>query len=348
MTTIISRFFDTASEARAVRFELIHRQRLPLKIVGLFEETDGLVPALIRTHVGPDTAAEYERRVAHGGAVLVVRARYKPLGVAQITRDVFAQSGSQPLDGFTEEVLIKDKSVQDLSILPDHPLFLTRPRDPLSTNYHMADWPIGLISRRKPFAESLFPPHARMANWPIPLLYDRKPYTKSIFPRHARMANFPIPLLSKRKPFTGSIFPRHARMANFPIPLISRRKPFNRSLFPRHQRMATWPFPLLINGKTGTNALIPGAPRMANFPIPLLSGRKPFTGSIIPRHARMANFPIPLLSRRKPFAKSAIKPHVRMADLFLPLTVPHGEARSSRGSGFSFSKLLKIPTLIQR
>ncbi|MEM9344667.1 MAG: PucR family transcriptional regulator [Pseudomonadota bacterium] len=338
MTNIITRYFDSPARARAVRFELVERQRFSADILSLYTEAEGLDATLAAEHVDPATAAEYARRMAGGGAVLLVRAGFRPLSVAQTARQVTREMGAVALEGFEEEVFVPDSPSRGLSVLQGGPLMLTRRRDPLRRNYHMADWPIGLISRRKPPADSVF--RGYMTAFAFPLLDGRKPYTKSIIPRHARMANWPIPLLSARKPYTGSIFPRHARMAAFPIPLISRRKPFNRSIFPKHQRMATVPFPLLINGKTGTNALIPGGPRMANFPIPLLSGRKPFTGSIFPRHARMAAFPIPLLSKRTPYTGSIIPKHARMADRILPLTVSREK--------FSFSKALGLETLSKR
>ncbi|MEL6586745.1 MAG: PucR family transcriptional regulator [Pseudomonadota bacterium] len=349
MTTVITRYFETAECARATKDELRYRRNFPSNIVRVFETTDGLTDALIAENVEAATAKAYETRMAQGGAVVMVLAGYKPLGVAQTTRNVAADNGAHELDGVVEEVRVKTLKTPGLSILPNHPRFLTRDRDPSRTNFHMADWPIPLISRRKPSTVSILEPHQRMANWPIPLLSRRKPYTGSIIPRHGRMANFPLPLLSRRKPYTGSILPRHGRMANFPIPLINRRKPYTGTMIGRHTRMANWPFPHLINGKTGTNSLIPGAPRMANFPIPLLSDRKPFTGSIVPRHGRMANFPIPLISKRKPYDETAIPRHGRMADFPLPLVIPRDDPEAKEEqTGFSLSKALGLRTIIRR
>lgn len=348
MTKIITRSFETATQAHAVRSELIHRQRFSPRIIELYDAADGLTDHLSAAHVDGNAARAYAKQVDKGGAVVLVRAGHKPLCVAQTTREVTAAMGALDLGNIVEEVEVKDEGVPTNSILRDHPLMLTRVRDPLSTNYYMANWPIPLISRRKPFREMLFEPHARMADWPFGLLSKRKPFTGSIFAKHARMANFPIGLISHRKPFTGSIFARHARMANFPIPLISRRKPFTGTIVGRHTRMASVPFPLLINGKS-ENSLIPGGPRMANFPISLISHRKPFTGSIFGRHARMANFPIGLISHRKPYTGSIVSKHGRMADMFLPLTVKHADDKDGGGAqGFSLSKTFGMPTVIRR
>lgn len=347
MTEVITRYFEDAAQARSAKYELIHRQRVSAGIVRLFDDAEGLADRLVEDDVRPKTARAYEKRLASGGAVLLVRAGYKPLGVARITRDVTSEQGASDLGDLEEDVYVKEAPRPRLSILSDHPHMLLRARDPDKTNYHMADWPIPLISRRRPYTGSLLSPHARMAAFPLPLTFRRKPFTGSIFAPHARMADFPIPLINRRKPYTKSIFPRHARMADFPIPLISRRKPYTGTKIGRHTRMANWPFPLLINGKTQTNSLIPGGPRMANFPIPLLSDREPYTGSAIPRHARMANFPIPLISRREPYTKSAFPRHARMADFLLPLVVRRS-GTSERDAGFSFSRMLRLPTIIRR
>ncbi len=349
MTQVITRYFDSAAQAHEAKYELVNINRFSHRILDVYENADGLVATLVAEHVSEPTARAYQNRMANGGVVMLVRAGYKPLRVAQITRDVTAKFGAADLGPLDEEFYVRDKPKLGISILDDHPHILKVRREPGSTSFHMADWPIPLISRRAPASNSLTPPGFHLTKFALPLIDRRKPFTGSIIAPHARMANFPIPLISRRKPFTGSIIPRHARMAAFPLPLISRRKPRSRSWIPRHGRMATVPFPLLIDGKTGTNALIPGAPRMANFPIPLLSQRKPFTGSIFSRHARMASFPIGLISRHKPFTGSVIPRHGHMANVFLPLVIRRtGVAARSGGSGFSFSKMLGLPTLTRK
>lgn len=349
MTTVITRYFDNANDARKARNELVYAHQVSPAIIRTFEAQKDLAKVLEAEDVLPDTAEAYAQRMDATGAVLMVRGGYKPLGVAKISRTVMTDMGAADMGGVTEEVFVKDERARRMSVLLDHPLLLTRPRDPNKTDYHMADWPIPLISRRKPYDEMVIPRHGRMANWPIPLISRRKPYTGSIFPRHARMANWPIPLISRRKPYDKFAFPRHMRMANWPIPLISRRKPYDKFAFPRHMRMANWPFPLLINGKTGTNAIIPGGKRMADFPLPLLSDRKPYDASVFPRHARMANWPIGLISRRKPFTASIIPKHAHMADKILPLVIKHGESDpDAKAQSFSFSRLFGWPTIKRR
>lgn len=344
MTTLISRLYADADAAHAVRDTLLHKRfsSYDVRVISKSGRTKtALKDKLSSEYLAPSTAKVYTDKIANGAAAIVVRATYEPLNAARIAREVLRNAGPLDLGEVEEERFVKNIPDHAPNVLKGHPLLLTRKKDPNRTNFYMADWPIPLISRRKPSHAMMIPRHGRMANFILPLLSDRKPSDKFAFPRHARMASFPIPLISRRRPFTGSLFAPHARMANFPLPLISRRKPYTGSLIGRHQRMANWPFPLLINGKTGTNALMPGAPRMANFPIPLLSDRKPVDKFAFPRHARMANFLMPLLSRRKPFTGSIIAPHARMAGFPFPLL-------SKRGHRFSFSRLLGLPTLTKR
>ncbi len=345
MTQVITRYFESETKAYTVK-RTLQFAGFPRKDLMIFTAPDGLEAALEAEHVEPATAAAYEKRLSDGGAVLVAKATYKPLGVARLTREVAADMGALDMGDLVEEVTVPFQPREARSILPDHPLFLSRARDYSSAGNYMADWPIPLLSRRKPVDAFAIPRHGRMANFPIPLISRRKPRDKFAFPRHARMANFPIGLISRRKPSDKFAFPRHARMANFPIGLISRRKPFTGTLIGKHNHMANWPFPHLIDGETGTNALIPGGPRMANFPISLLSKRKPKDKFAFPRHARMANFPISLLSKRKPFTGSIVPRHGRMANAILPLVIKHGESKG--GEGFSFSGMFGLPTLKRR
>ena len=179
MTQVITRYFDSLEQSLEARSELVYRRRLSHQIITVYETADDLAIRLAGEGVDLKTAKAYEARLAKGGAVLMVRAGNKPLGVAQTTRDVTADMGAADLGDLVEEVSVPDARKPTLSVLRDHPHMMTRRRDPYATNFHMADWPIPLISRRKPFSEMLFEPHARMASWPFPLLSNRKPYTGS-------------------------------------------------------------------------------------------------------------------------------------------------------------------------
>ena len=349
MTNVITRLYE--EKATAEQAEVLLRQEgLPRNSAYVIsadgEDAKALEDRMLRADVHEDAASAYASKVAAGKTLLVVRTTYKPLGAARIARELLSNFTAIDVGPVTDDHFFPDGVEKAPSVLKDHPLIMTPVQYPNNDNYYMANWPLPLISRRKPDPYSIFPRHARMADFPIPLIDGRKPYTHSIFPRHARMANFILPLISKRKPFTGSIFSRHARMANFPIPLLSRRVPKNRSIFARHARMASFPIPLLINWGRDDVSLMPGGPRMANFPISLISRRVPKNRSIFARHARMANFPIPLLSKRVPKNRSMFPRHARMADKFLPLVIKNGDGKAEDGTmAFSFSKMLGFPTI---
>jgi hypothetical protein len=369
MTKIITRAFDSAEQARNVRSELIRMQNFSPRIVGLYDDANGLADALSAAHVDATTAKEYEKRVKKGGAVVLVRAGYRPLGVAQTTRDVVAEMGAVDMGDLVEEVYVNEGPERfSNSILLDHPRLLTRNRVPGSTTYHMANWPIPLISRRKPMTESIIEPHAYMADKPIGHLvphetrYGRFPFDLLI-PGSPFMAKFPFAHLVPGHKFMAKfpfahLIPGHKHMAGFPFGhLVPGHKfmakfPFGH-LVPGGMRMANWPFPLLINGKPGTNSLVPGQKYMAKFPIDhLVPGHKHQAGfpigHIVPGHKHQANFPIPLLSKRKPADRFAFPRHARMADFILPLITKSDRAAPDVDKRWSFSRMLGLPTLKPR
>jgi hypothetical protein len=57
---------------------------------------------------GAATAKEYEKQVKKGGAVVLVRAGYRPLGVAQTARDVAEEMGAIDLGDLVEEVYLNE------------------------------------------------------------------------------------------------------------------------------------------------------------------------------------------------------------------------------------------------
>ena len=273
MTKIITRYFESASAARAARFELIYRRNVSPRIVGLYSEADGLAAKLTAARVDGATAQVYQTRMANGGAVLLVKAGYKPLGVAKTTRMVAAEMGAVDMDGLNEEVVVDYERRPLLSVLTDHPHMLTRDRDPESDNFHMANWPIPLISRRKPFTATMFPRHARMADKPVDLLlphdvrYGDKPIGLLV-PGHKYMAKFPF----------DHLVPGHMFMAKFPFAHI----------VPGHKFMAKFPFAHIVPGhkymaKFPFAHIVPGHKHMAKFPF----------GHIVPGHKYMANWILP-------------------------------------------------------
>ncbi len=56
MTNIITRYYESAAQARSVVFELVYRQRLSPRINDLYEKADGLSDALASYKVFPEAS----------------------------------------------------------------------------------------------------------------------------------------------------------------------------------------------------------------------------------------------------------------------------------------------------
>ena len=312
MTNIITRYFPSASRARDVAYEMIEREGFPARIVKYYDQADGLADKLGKQLVDPDAAKTYAARMdKSGGAVLLVRAKARPLAAAKKARALFEKMGVETISGITEDVYFRDGREGPLARYREVPHIFTRPSGrPYKTTF-MANWPIPLISRRKPATPSVIRPHGRMASWPIGLLlpgnvrYGRFPFD-FLVPGHKFMAKFPFDHLIPGHKFManfpfGHIVPGHKFMANFPFGHIvpghkfMAKFPFGH-LVPGQPRMANWPFPLLIDGEKHTNSLVPGHKYMAKFPFAhIVPGHKfqakfPF-GHIVPGHKFMAKFP---------------------------------------------------------
>ena len=107
MTQVITRYFDDAARARTAERELL-RERFARNILRVYTEVDGLVDALTEVHVDPETAEAYRWRMENGGAVVLVLAGHKPLGVATTARAVMAQFGAEELGNVNEDRFIAD------------------------------------------------------------------------------------------------------------------------------------------------------------------------------------------------------------------------------------------------
>lgn len=360
MTNIITRHYDSTDQAHAVVFELVHHARVSPQILDVYESSSGLVEKLTKQGVRPETAQAYEKRLASGGAVLMVRAGIRPLAVAKTARTTADMMGPTDIGTLPEEVVIDDGRRTGLSVMTEHPHMVTRSLSYKKRNYYMADWPISLFSRRKPNKIATVQRDVSYAKWPIAHLlpgsrrFGRFPFDLLV-PGHKFMANFPFGHLVShdrrygRFPF-GLLAPHKVRFGRFPFGLLvpghkfMAKFPFGH-LVPGHRRMANWPFPLLINGKQGGNALVPGNKYMANFPFGhavshnrrygrfpfgLLAphrvryGRFPF-GLLVPNHRFMAKFPfahiVPGHKHMANFPIGHIVPgHKYMANFLLPHT----------------------------
>lgn len=173
MTTIITRVFPdvAAAEAAVNRLNLKGFPRRDRQIIVAGDKAEA---AMKRAQVHETAIAPYTKRLAAGNVVLVVKATYKPLGAARITREVLAKSDTIDTGAVIDDFSVPWTPERAPSVLKDHPLFLSLPdmEQPgrISTAFGMP-----LLKERKT-KRSLMSHDRRMSRmfWPMPLLSKRK------------------------------------------------------------------------------------------------------------------------------------------------------------------------------
>lgn len=207
MATVISRFLE--DEARAKKLErTLANARFPRGDVKVLTKEDketakALTARMTKLGIEEDTAKAYAKKLSDGGAVLCIRAGYKPLTAKTIALDILDKAGIEEMGGVDEAVWVRDTPSKSQSILADHPLFFTRVPDP-SNRKGPVSTAVGLrlISRRKPGKRSVMSSGRRMSRffWPGPLLSSRR-MTRSTLSKQGPISNrFDwAPLLSKKK-----------------------------------------------------------------------------------------------------------------------------------------------------
>ncbi|MEO1293234.1 MAG: hypothetical protein AAFV62_10450 [Pseudomonadota bacterium] len=204
MTTIITRLLPSETAANALKMRLLE-ERVPKRAISVItagsgESTASLTTRLTDAMVHESAAAAYAPAMGSGAAVLVVRATYKPLGVALMTRRMLAGVETVATNAAPEDYFMPDKPDRELPILEEHPRFLTVPPRAGETR-------TGTISDRYGFK----------------LLSDRKERTSAMSGGGFMSQKFlPVPLLSSRKPRDGSVMSggKHMSTMFWPMPLI--------------------------------------------------------------------------------------------------------------------------------
>jgi hypothetical protein len=136
MTTIISRLYADPPAARAVGRKLSREgfRDADMDVISAREgeEASALERRLARAMLHPDAIPGYAERIAGGGAAVVVRADYTPLGARRIAREIFAASAPVQTNAGPEEHEVKTPPRKPglPTVLTDHPLFFRTDRDP--------------------------------------------------------------------------------------------------------------------------------------------------------------------------------------------------------------------------
>lgn len=206
MTKIITRVFPDEAQAQ-MAVDRLKLKFLPKRDCRIITGGASAEEQLQRAQVHESAIAPYAKHLAAGHAVVVVRAGYKPLQAAKITREILSKFETIDVPGAVEETNAPWTPDRSPSILKDHPLFLTNSN--VETPGRISDG-LGLppLTARKT-KHSVMPGHKRVSRmfWPMPLLKTDRSATSAISGgRYMSRAFWPMKLLST-KPRRKSVIP---------------------------------------------------------------------------------------------------------------------------------------------
>ena len=213
MTTIITRLFSDEKSARNAIDRLIFKG-VPRRDCDVFSG-DVTAEQLAQAKVDDSAIATYAQGLAAGHTVAVVRATFRPLGAAKLTREVLAQHGGIETDGLIEDRYIPDGVQPSSSILRSHRRFLTLRNELSGRGPVTAGFGMRMLKPHRT-KRSVISGGKRMSwFWPMPLL-STKPRRKKVMSggRAISRAFWPMPLLSqtprgkKVSPGGGAVFSR--------------------------------------------------------------------------------------------------------------------------------------------
>lgn len=128
MTTIITRLYSNTAAAQAAVNDLLGRGHSEDYIDIISQDGNGAVTDRMRSaRVSSKAAAAYARPVAEGGALVVVRAPFNPVGAARHAIRVLDAHPSMNVGIDNENEYVREQPRVDLhgSILRHHPLFMS-------------------------------------------------------------------------------------------------------------------------------------------------------------------------------------------------------------------------------
>jgi hypothetical protein len=208
MTTVITRLYDSEDTASATARRL-NREGVPkhaLQVItakGLAREA--IAERMRRADVHDSAVPVYADHVAQGDALLVVRATYKPLGAARLTREITAKTKTKSVGDVVDDHYFADGPDHAPSVLKDHPHMLSLDLDfgeykggPVS-----AEFGIPLLTRghrNRPLRVSRGGGHMSKWFWPMPLVTRKRTANSAISGgRFMSRLFWPMPLLSRKE-----------------------------------------------------------------------------------------------------------------------------------------------------
>lgn len=209
MATIITRLFEDETAAKAAAKRVV-RGGIPERAITMISggEAETLRARMTRAAVHESAVAPYVERVQAGHTLLVVRATYKPLGAARITRETLAKSETLDAGPVVNDHFIPDGPERATSILKSHPRFFTMPLSRYASGHVTAGLGFPLLSRkRRRTTASLTGARVSRMIWPMPLL-SRKARAIKVKRGGGYMSRafWPMPLLLTR-PRDKSVIP---------------------------------------------------------------------------------------------------------------------------------------------
>lgn len=220
MATIITRVFQDEAAARSAAKRVVFRG-LPERHVMVISGHDPvqLSARMARADVHESAIPVYVQTLGAGQALLVVRATYKPLCAARITREELAKRTTIDVGEVIDDYFVPDGPERAKSVLKSHPRFFTMPLGSYARGRVTEG--IGfktIIRKRRRVSASMTGTRVSRAFWPMPLL-SRKDRTIKVMHGHMSKFFWPMPLLwtgHRRKSVIHDAGPVFSRTLDWP------------------------------------------------------------------------------------------------------------------------------------
>ena len=211
MTTVITRLYADQGKAEKVAKRL-HWEGFPkyaLQVISADgKDSDAVRSRLERADVNNEVLSDYAAKISSGAAALVIQATYKPLGAANIARDIVEKSDALDSASDYNDYFVPSRPDHAPSILKDHPRLMTLPLEPDDYRGGPVSRELGirLLSAHKSRNSAIRGGrHVSKAFWPMPLVTSKRKANSAMHGgRHMSRAFWPMPLVTT-KPRKNSV-----------------------------------------------------------------------------------------------------------------------------------------------
>lgn len=202
MTTIITRLMSDPTEAHRAADRLMFRG-VPKRAIDVIVAGGDVAAQMTRAQVHESGVEKYQAGLSAGNAVIAVRTTYKPLGAAQLTRDILDKHNTIDVSGVDEDFFVPSTPDTSPSVLKDHPRFLTMPADldDLAPRGTISDAFMPLLKSHRAKRSVMSPPRrVSRSFWPMALV-TKKQRSSSVFSggRYMSKMFWPMPLTTNKR-----------------------------------------------------------------------------------------------------------------------------------------------------